>query len=82
MAVPIRKLLDLPIINIFSLYIALDYLPFMLLRDSLPMFVKGIRVSQDSNDVDVIFLINLKSCMIQLKIIDFDDKQKTFGFKS
>lgn len=82
MAVPISKLLDLPIINLFSLYIALDYLLFMLLRDSLPMFVKGIRVSQESNDVDVIFFINLKSCMIQLKIIDFDDKQKTFGFKS
>lgn len=45
------------------------------------MSVKGIRVSQDSNDIDVIFFINMEGCMMQLKIMDFDNKQKTFGFK-
>lgn len=54
----------------------------MLLRDSLPMSVKGIRVSQDSKGIGVIFPISMEGCTMQLKIVDFDDKQKTFGFKS
>lgn len=54
----------------------------MLLRDSLPVSVKGIRVSQDSKDIGVIFPISMEGCTMQLKIMDFDDKQKTFGFKS
>lgn len=84
MAVPIGKLLGLPVINLFDLCIALDYHQFMLLRTVLftVHVVKGIRVSQDSDDTNVILSINVEDCMTQLKIMDFDNKQKTFGFKS
>lgn len=79
-AVAISKLLDLPVINLVNLYIALDYHQCMLLWDSLPKSVKGIKVSQDSKDIDVIFSISMEGCMMQLEIMDFDNKQKTFGF--
>lgn len=53
----------------------------MLLKDSLLMSVKG-EYLKTPVIIDVIFFIIMGGCMMQLKIMDFDNKQKTFGFKS